>query len=75
MPLLGRAAILELIPNPDRVTPPIAAAFSMMMLASTPKGDTYTFAELESIAKEAGFSRIELSSASLGIDRLAVAYR
>lgn len=71
----GRAAILELIPNPDRVTPPIAAAFSMMMLASTPKGDTYTFAELESIAKEAGFSRIELSSASLGIDRLAVAYR
>ena len=32
----GRAAIAELVPNPDRVTPPTAAAFSMMMLATTP---------------------------------------
>jgi hypothetical protein len=38
----GRAAIAELVPNPDRVTPPTAAAFSMMMLATTPAGDAYT---------------------------------
>jgi predicted methyltransferase len=35
----GRAAIAEFVPNPDRLTPPTAAAFSMMMLATTPAGD------------------------------------
>jgi 2-polyprenyl-3-methyl-5-hydroxy-6-metoxy-1,4-benzoquinol methylase len=28
----GRAAIAEYVPNPDRVSPPIAAAFSLTML-------------------------------------------
>jgi hypothetical protein len=41
----GRAAIAEFVPNPDRVTPPMAAGFSMMMLTTTPSGDAYTFAE------------------------------
>jgi 2-polyprenyl-3-methyl-5-hydroxy-6-metoxy-1,4-benzoquinol methylase len=56
----GRAAIAEFVPNPDRITPPTAAAFSIMMLATTPKGDAYTFVELESILKCAGFERVEL---------------
>jgi hypothetical protein len=71
----GRAAIVEFVPNPDRVTPPMAAAFSMMMLATTPAGDAYTFAELESITKNAGFSRVEFAPASLGLDRLVIAYK
>ncbi len=71
----GRAAIAELIPNPDRVTPPTAAAFSMMMLATTPTGDAYTFAELESISKNAGFARVELAPPEIGLDRLVIAYR
>ncbi|MGH9747241.1 MAG: class I SAM-dependent methyltransferase [Candidatus Acidiferrales bacterium] len=71
----GRAAIAELVPNPDRVTPPTAAAFSLMMLATTPKGDAYTFAELESISKNAGFARVELASPEIGLDRLVIAYR
>ncbi len=71
----GRAAIVELVPNPDRVTPPTAAAFSMMMLATTPSGDAYTFAELEDISKSAGFARVELAPPEIGIDRLVVAYR
>jgi 2-polyprenyl-3-methyl-5-hydroxy-6-metoxy-1,4-benzoquinol methylase len=71
----GRTAIAEFVPNPDRVTPPTAAAFSMMMLATTPSGDAYTFAELESISKDAGFARVELAPAEIGIDRLVVAYR
>src|SRR5439155_5480137 len=58
----GRAAIAELVPDASRVTPPTAAAFSLMMLATTPSGDAYTFAELESISKTAGFARVELSS-------------
>jgi len=71
----GRAAIAELIPNPDRVTPPTAAAFSMMMLATTPTGDAYTFAELESISTNAGFARAELAAPEIGLDRLVIAYR
>jgi SAM-dependent methyltransferase len=71
----GRAAIVEFVPNPDRVSPPMAAAFSMVMLATTPAGDAYTFAELESIAKDAGFSRVELAPAALGLDRLVIAYK
>jgi len=71
----GRAAIAELVPNPDRVTPPTAAAFSLMMLATTPAGDAYTLADLESISKNAGFARVELAPQEIGLDRLAVAYR
>jgi hypothetical protein len=71
----GRAAIAELVPNPDRVSPSTAAAFSMMMLATTPSGDVYTFAELESISKSAGFARVELAPPEIGLDRLVIAYR
>jgi len=71
----GRAAIAELVPNPDRVTPPTAAAFSMMMLAATPTGDAYTFAKLESISTNAGFVRVELAPPEIGLDRLVIAYR
>jgi SAM-dependent methyltransferase len=71
----GRAAIVEFVPNPDRVSPPMAAAFSMVMLATTPAGDAYTFAELESMSKDAGFSRVELAPAALGLDRLVIAYK
>jgi len=33
----GRAVTLEFVPNDDRISPPDAARFSMMMLGSTPK--------------------------------------
>jgi SAM-dependent methyltransferase len=56
----GRAVTLEFIPNEDRVTPPDAAGFSMMMLISTPSGDAYTFSEFERMAANAGFSRSTL---------------
>ena len=42
----GCIAIVEFVPNPDRVTPPDAASFSLVMLATTAAGDAYTFAEL-----------------------------
>jgi 2-polyprenyl-3-methyl-5-hydroxy-6-metoxy-1,4-benzoquinol methylase len=51
----GRAVVLEFVPNPDRVTPPMAAGFSLTMLAGTPSGDAYTFAELRSCLESAGF--------------------
>jgi O-methyltransferase domain/Dimerisation domain len=52
----GRAVTLEFVPNDDRVTPPEAAGFSMMMLTSTRSGDAYTFSELGSMFAKAGFS-------------------
>ncbi len=48
-------ATMEMIPNEDRVSPPFAATFSLMMLGSTPAGDAYTFPELEGMLSEAGF--------------------
>ena len=71
----GRAAIAEIVPNPDRVSPPMQAAFSMMMLTTTPEGDAYTFAEIEKMSKDAGFSRVEMAETPLGLDSMIVAYR
>jgi SAM-dependent methyltransferase len=70
----GRAAILEFIPNDDRVSPPMAAAFSMVMLANTPSGDAYTFAEIAGMAKNAGFARVEPTPREIGFSRLVIAY-
>jgi len=70
----GRAATLDFIPNEDRVTPPFAAAFSMTMLASTPAGDAYTFAEYEKMFSQAGFSRSEIHSLTPSPQRLVISY-
>ena len=56
----GRAVTLEFVPNEDRVSPPQTAPFSLVMLASTPGGDAYTFSELESMFKNVGFKRSEI---------------
>jgi SAM-dependent methyltransferase len=53
----GRAVTLEFVPNDDRVTPPESASFAIVMLASTPTGDAYTFADLEQMFANAGFSK------------------
>ena len=54
----GRAATLEFVPNEDRVSPPMPAAFSMVMLATTASGDAYTLSELTGMYKQAGFHNI-----------------
>lgn len=55
----GRAAIIEFVPNPDRVSPPRPAMFPLTMLAATPGGDAYTFAELQRMLQNAGYSNVE----------------
>jgi SAM-dependent methyltransferase len=52
----GRAATLEFVPNEDRVSPPMPAAFSLTMLITTASGDAYTLNELTDMYAEAGFS-------------------
>jgi SAM-dependent methyltransferase len=54
----GRVATLEFVPNEDRVSPPMPAAFSMTMLTTTTSGDAYTLSELTSMYTDAGFTSI-----------------
>lgn len=54
----GRIAALEFVPNDDRVSPPMAAAFSLTMLATTPAGDAYTLGELTRMYIESGFADV-----------------
>jgi 2-polyprenyl-3-methyl-5-hydroxy-6-metoxy-1,4-benzoquinol methylase len=68
----GRAITLEFIPNADRVSPPQAAAFSLMMLGSTPAGDAYTFSEFEKMFSNAGFSGSELHDLPPTIQRVVI---
>jgi precorrin-6B methylase 2 len=56
----GKAITLEFVPNEDRVTPPTAAAFSLIMLANTNAGDAYTFSEYEKMFRNAGFAKSTL---------------
>ena len=53
----GCVAIVEFVPNPDRITPPQAAGFSLVMLATTPEGDAYTADEYAAMLAEAGFEK------------------
>lgn len=71
----GCAVTLEFVPNEDRVSPPGPAAFSMMMLASTPHGDAYTFPEFEQMFKNAGFSRSELHDLMPTVEQVVISYK
>ena len=68
----GRAVTLEFVPNPDRVSPPQAAAFSLTMLGGTPGGDAYTFAELETMFRNAGFAHNEWRELPPTIQRVVI---
>jgi 2-polyprenyl-3-methyl-5-hydroxy-6-metoxy-1,4-benzoquinol methylase len=56
----GRALTVEFVPNEDRVSPPMAACFSTVMLANTDAGDAYTFVEYEKMFRAAGFKNCSL---------------
>jgi ubiquinone/menaquinone biosynthesis C-methylase UbiE len=68
----GRAVTLEFVPNEDRISPPDPAMFSLVMLGSTPHGDAYTFAELERMVANAGFSRSQAYPLPPGVPQLVV---
>jgi hypothetical protein len=54
----GKCATLEFVPNEDRVSPPMPAAFALTMLTSTTAGDAYPLSELTAMYTEAGFQDI-----------------
>lgn len=51
----GRVATLEFVPNEDRVSPAMPAAFALTMLTSTVGGDAYTLGDLSAMYAQAGF--------------------
>ena len=55
----GCAITLEFIPDADRISPPATATFALVMLATTARGDAYTFQELESVFERGRFKRSE----------------
>jgi len=55
----GKVATLEFVPEEERISPAVPAAFALIMLAETPGGDAYTRSELERMFNRAGFSRHE----------------
>ncbi|HUS12883.1 MAG TPA: class I SAM-dependent methyltransferase [Pyrinomonadaceae bacterium] len=68
----GRAITLEFVPNEDRISPPESAAFSVMMLGSTPSGDAYTFLELQRMFANAGFASSELHQLPPSIQQVVI---
>jgi ubiquinone/menaquinone biosynthesis C-methylase UbiE len=71
----GLVVTCEFIPNEDRVSPPIDASFSMMMLGSTPHGDAYTFPEYDRMFGNAGFARNEMRELAPTPQRVIVSYK
>jgi SAM-dependent methyltransferase len=71
----GRVVLVEFVPNEDRVTPPEAAAFALTMLAGTPGGDAYTFAEYARMLRAAGFPAATLHDLTPSPNRAVIASR
>lgn len=69
----GSVAIVEFVPNPDRVSPPGVAGFSLTMLASTPEGDAYTFGEYAGMLAEAGFGPPTENSLPASVNTVIIA--
>jgi 2-polyprenyl-3-methyl-5-hydroxy-6-metoxy-1,4-benzoquinol methylase len=59
----GRVVAVEIVPNEDRLGPPMPASFPFVMLATTRMGDAYTAAEFDAMARGAGFRGIRVTPA------------
>jgi precorrin-6B methylase 2 len=71
----GRAVTVEFSPNEDRISPPPSAMFSLVMLGATPRGDAYTFRELEEMFKNAGFRKSEFHQLPPTPQQLIISYK
>lgn len=71
----GRVATVEFVPNEDRISPPEAASFGIMMLAGTPAGDAYTFSDFQKMFANAGFERNEIHPLPQSIFQVVISYK
>jgi hypothetical protein len=51
----GRVAVVEWVPDEDRISLAFPVMFTMTMLFATPAGTTYTVSELNAMLAHAGF--------------------
>lgn len=58
----GRTLAVELVPDADRVSPPMPSMFAFMMLATTPKGDAFTRDEYAAMARDAGYADVTVTA-------------
>lgn len=56
----GYVAVVEFILDEERVSPPPAATFGLLMLATTPGGDVYSASQLKRMLSAAGFADHEV---------------
>ncbi len=68
----GTVITLEYLPNEDRVTPPDMAEFCLIMLATTPAGDAYTFSEYQGMFENAGFNQNEVMDVPASNQRVII---
>jgi 2-polyprenyl-3-methyl-5-hydroxy-6-metoxy-1,4-benzoquinol methylase len=54
----GCLALIEFVPNDDRVSPVPDAAFALTMLATTSGGEAYTFREFSRMLRDSGFGSV-----------------
>ncbi|HEY2387328.1 MAG TPA: class I SAM-dependent methyltransferase [Candidatus Binatia bacterium] len=71
----GRAVTVDFMPDDNRVTPAIPAAFALVMLVATPSGDAYTAAELQRMAANAGFARSEVRDLRPSFHHAMISYK
>lgn len=71
----GRVAILEFIPNNNRISPPEDAAFALVMLATTPQGNVYTFDELNKMCLAANFSHTNFHALGHGEQQVVIGHK
>ena len=71
----GRVVIVEFVPDQDRLGSPEAVRFSVVMLAGTPAGDAYTFAEYQTMLEHAGFGPATLHELQPAPNRVIIAKR
>ncbi|HUS37718.1 MAG TPA: class I SAM-dependent methyltransferase [Verrucomicrobiae bacterium] len=71
----GCVAIVEFVPNPDRISPPGSAGFSLVMLATTPEGDAYTLAEYAEMLSQSGFEPPKLHPLPASVNQAVISKR
>jgi len=58
----GQVLAIENVVSDDGLSPPWPAAFSFLMLATTPKGEAFTAAGYEAMARAAGFNGVTIEA-------------
>ncbi len=62
----GKLVIHQMIINDDRTSPMLSALQSINLLVNTPAGNSYTYADIWVVLKEAGFGELEFLKTDFG---------